>query len=71
MPNYRIIGTDQLEYGPVSAEQIRQWMVEGRVDAQTKVQPEGGEWKRLAEMPEFTAALPGSDRATCPNPIIS
>jgi hypothetical protein len=28
MPSYRIIGDDQEEYGPVSAEQIRQWITE-------------------------------------------
>ena len=52
MPNYKIIGADSVEYGPVSAEQIRQWIAEGRVDAETKLQAEGsGEWKRLAEVP--------------------
>ena len=66
MPNYKIIGTDLQEYGPVSAEQVRQWMAEGRVNSQTKVQSEGGEWKPLAEVPEFTAASPVADRATCP-----
>ena len=68
MPNYKIIGADQTEYGPVSAEQIRQWIAERRVDSETKLQAEGsGEWKRVAEMPEFFEALPGGDRTTCPN----
>jgi hypothetical protein len=30
MPTYKIIGADLMEYGPVSAEQIRQWINEGR-----------------------------------------
>ena len=61
MPSYRIIGTDLKEYGPVSAEQIRQWIVEGRVNSRTKLQAEGGgEWKRLSEVPELAAALPGA-----------
>jgi hypothetical protein len=66
MPNYKIIGTDQMEYGPVSAEQIRQWIAERRVDAETKLQAEGGgEWKRVAEVPEFAEAfLRGSSK--CP-----
>ena len=42
MPNYKIIGADQMEYGPVSAEQIRQWITERRVDSETKLQAEGG-----------------------------
>lgn len=54
---YKIIGTDQKEYGPVTAEQINQWIVQGRVNAQTKTQVVGGEWKPLGEFPEFTATL--------------
>ncbi|HEX4644056.1 MAG TPA: DUF4339 domain-containing protein [Verrucomicrobiae bacterium] len=56
---YKIIGADQKEYGPVSAEQMRQWIAEGRVNAQTQVQSEGGaEWKPLAAYPEFAASFP-------------
>jgi hypothetical protein len=67
MPNYKIIGADQMEYGPVSAEQIRQWIAERRVDSETKLQVEGGgEWKRLAEVPEFSEALPGTTASACP-----
>ena len=54
---YKIIGADGKEYGPISAEQIGQWMVEGRANLKTKVLPEGStEWKTLGEMPEFAAA---------------
>jgi hypothetical protein len=64
MPNYRIIGDDLKEYGPVSPEQIRQWIAEGRVNSETKLQAEGGgEWKRLSEVPEFLAQRPGQFRA--------
>lgn len=56
-----------MEYGPVSTEQIRQWISERRVDSETKLQAEaGGEWKRLAEMREFVAALSGTGPSTCP-----
>src|SRR5687768_5827322 len=56
---YKIIGADQKEYGPVSADQMRQWIREGRVGAQTRVLPEGTtEWKTLGEIPELAAALP-------------
>ena len=41
MSNYKIIGADLKEYGPVSAEQIRQWITEGRVNSETKLQAEG------------------------------
>ena len=63
--NYKIIGADLLEYGPVSAEQICQWIAEGRVNAETKLQAEGGgEWTRLAEVPEFAAASPAPEAMT-------
>ena len=51
---YRIIGADQQEYGPISAEQIRQWISEGRVNAQTQACLEGTQdWKPLGMFPEF------------------
>ncbi|HUJ11172.1 MAG TPA: DUF4190 domain-containing protein [Verrucomicrobiae bacterium] len=51
---YKIIGADGREYGPVSAEQIRQWIAEGRVNGQTLTQTAGtAEWKALASFPEL------------------
>src|SRR5579871_698316 len=51
---YKIIGVDQNEYGPVTGEQIRQWISEGRVNAQTRACLEGTqEWKPLGMFPEF------------------
>lgn len=51
---YRIIGADGRQYGPVSADQIRRWIVEGRANAQTQMFAEGGaEWKMLSTFPEF------------------
>ena len=57
---YKIIGADQKEYGPVSLEQMRQWVAEGRVNAQTLVQGEGQtDWRPLSSFPEFsTVAQP-------------
>ena len=63
MAKYKIIGADLVEYGPVSAEQVRQWIAEGRVNSETKLQAEGtAEWKPLAEVPEFAAASPALPR---------
>ena len=68
MPNYKIIGADRVEYGPASVEQIRQWITEGRVNSETKLQPEGtAEWKLLAEVPEFAEAPPATAPPACPN----
>jgi hypothetical protein len=51
---YKIIGADGNEYGPIAAEVLRQWIAEGRADAQTRVLPEGAaEWKVLGALPEF------------------
>ena len=51
---YKIIGADGREYGPVAAEQLQQWVLEGRVNVQTLVQPDGGtDWKALANYPEL------------------
>ncbi len=57
---YRITGADGKEYGPVSADQVRQWVAEGRANAQTLVQAEGRtEWKPLAVYPELTMPSAG------------
>ncbi|HUI07285.1 MAG TPA: CD225/dispanin family protein [Verrucomicrobiae bacterium] len=51
---FRIIGADGQQYGPVSAEQLRQWIAEGRANAQTQAQAEGtADWKPLGQFAEF------------------
>jgi hypothetical protein len=51
---YKIIGADGKIYGPANAEQMRQWLAEGRANAQTQTLAEGAaEWKPLGSMPEF------------------
>jgi hypothetical protein len=51
---YKIIGSDQQVYGPVTADQLHQWMTEGRVNLATLVQLEGtADWKPLSSLPEF------------------
>ena len=58
MATYTIIGGDQKQYGSVTEGQLRQWIADGRVNAQTRVQVEGAvEWKSLSEIPEFAATL--------------
>jgi GYF domain 2 len=62
---YKIIGADGKEYGPITAEQLRQWLAEGRANLQTQVLPEGAtSWTTLGQLPEFAAAAPG------PGPIM-
>ena len=55
---YKILGNDGNEYGPVSAEQIVQWIAENRVEKKTPVMPEGApDWVFLQSLPEFGAAF--------------
>jgi hypothetical protein len=59
---YKIIGADGRQYGPVTAGQLRQWMAEGRANAQTPTLADGAtEWKPLGALPEFAGhfAPPG------------
>ncbi|SPE56492.1 TM2 domain protein (modular protein) [Verrucomicrobia bacterium] len=55
---YKIIGADGRQYGPITAEQVRRWLAENRVNANTLAQPEGAtDWKPLGALPEFAADL--------------
>jgi hypothetical protein len=56
---YKIIGVDGQQYGPVSADQIRRWITENRVNAKSLALPEGTQdWKPLGSLPEFAGAFP-------------
>jgi hypothetical protein len=64
---YKIVGTDQKEYGPISAETLNQWVTDRRLNAQTLVKPEGAvDWKPLAQFPEFATALGRTGSSTAP-----
>jgi prepilin-type processing-associated H-X9-DG protein len=55
---YKIIGADGKEYGPITANQLRQWIAQGRAHAATKVRPEeSAEWQTLGSLPDFAEAL--------------
>lgn len=54
---YRILGSDGNEYGPVSIEQLSQWIRERRVDGETRVQGGDGVWRLLREVPELVVLL--------------
>lgn len=58
MANYFIIGGDGKEYGPVTDADIRQWLAEGRLNAQSQTKAESdAEFRPLAAFPEFADAL--------------
>ena len=55
---YKFIGADGQQYGPVNLEQIRRWLAENRLRADTLVQAEGSpDWKPLNSFPELAAEL--------------
>lgn len=70
---YTIVGGDGQKYGPVSAEELRRWIAQGRANGQTMTQADGGEWKPLAEFPELMAgqAPPLPPPAASPQPVYS
>ena len=58
---YKVIGADGVEYGPVTVETLRQWISDGRVNAQTRIQLQGTEgWKAASEFYEIAVFLPKS-----------
>ncbi len=66
MANYSIIGSDGKEYGPVAPDELRKWLVAGRVGPETKVRAEGAtEWRLLSEVPELADA----QKKTSPPPL--
>jgi hypothetical protein len=79
---FTIIGGDGKEYGPVTDADVRQWIAEGRLSAQSQAKGEGdAEFRPLAQFPEFADALApqtptiiapsfssGEDTATDANP---
>jgi uncharacterized protein DUF4190/uncharacterized protein DUF4339 len=67
---YKVQGTDGRQYGPVSADVLRDWITQGRVNAQTMIQLEGSsDWKPIAQFAEFASALNIPPRTTAAPPV--
>jgi len=55
---YIIIGADGQQYGPVTSDQLRGWIAEGRANGQTMVRAaDSAEWRPLSELHEFALLL--------------
>jgi hypothetical protein len=66
---YIIIGADRKEYGPASAEQVREWIEEGRANGETRIrEAESATWRNLSELPEFAPALAAKHAPDAPPP---
>ncbi len=55
---YKVKGADNNEYGPISADQVRQWIRENRLNRASLVENvDAPGWKTLGEFPEFADAF--------------
>jgi len=55
---YHILHDNGQEYGPVTADIVRQWIREGRAHGRTRVKSEGAaDWRLLGDLPEFCGGL--------------
>ena len=56
---FSIMGGDGKEYGPVSVDQVKRWLAEGRANLDTQVKLAGEEqWRRLGDCGEITGNVP-------------
>lgn len=56
---FTILGADGKEYGPVAEAKIKEWIIGGRANLQTKARrAEETEWRTLGDFPEFGAQPP-------------
>ena len=68
---YKIIGTDKREYGPITLEQLRHWMTEGRVNGSTMISVDGGPFQPLAGIAELAGLLPSSPPLAISSPVVT
>jgi hypothetical protein len=73
MATYTIIGGDGKEYGPITADDVRQWITEGRLGEQSLMKAESdAEFRTLEKFPEFANAFaPKSAAPGVPPPLSS
>jgi hypothetical protein len=58
LPEYKVMGEDGQEYGPVAAEQIHKWIAEQRLERKSPIQPaDSRDWVFLESLPEFAGAF--------------
>jgi len=58
MATYTIIGGDQKQYGSVTADDLRKWITDGRLNAQSLAKEENDtEFRPLSAFPEFADVL--------------
>src|ERR1017187_5201898 len=72
MATYSIIGGDGKEYGSVLGEDLRKWIAEGRLNAQTLAKADSdAEFRPLSTFPEFANAFAPPSEAPGAPPVFS
>src|SRR5271154_1582470 len=68
MANYTIIGGDGKQYGPITGEDLRKWISEGRLNAQSLAKADSdAEFRTLSTFPELADAFaPQADAPDAP-----
>jgi hypothetical protein len=67
---FKILGADGKEYGPVTVDQLKQWINEGRANHETMAQKAGDYgWKPLAQYADFSNLFPAQPPALPAPPI--
>jgi len=65
---YKILASDGNEYDSISAEKIKQWIRENRVEPKTPVMPEGAaDWVFLGDLPEFKESFAAPQKRQAKN----
>lgn len=55
---YKVMGGDQVEYGPATGAEVQEWIAEGRLSGQSLARlEESQEWRELSTFTEFSASL--------------
>jgi len=58
MANYTIIGGDGKQYGPITGDELRKWISEGRLNAHSLAKADSdAEFRPLATFPELADAF--------------
>jgi hypothetical protein len=68
---FKILGADGREYGPVTVDQIKKWISEGRANQETLVQPAGETtWKPLGQYPELANEFAATPPVVAASPTV-
>jgi hypothetical protein len=69
---FKILGADGKEYGPVTVDQIKKWISEGRANRETMAQKTSdSNWKPLGQFADFADVLGGPPAVAGATPAVA